>query len=129
MSTQRHILIVEDEEQVRDFLSRVVRRVAPDATVTAASNGAEALEVFARLGGDLIITDHRMPVMSGMELLQAVRQVSRSTPVIIISADPTIEHQARASGATAFFFKPVTLTEVSQAVRNCLETAPQGPAA
>jgi two-component system, OmpR family, response regulator RegX3 len=119
MSNPQHILIAEDEEQVRDFLLRVVRRVAPDALVTTASNGAEALEAFVQHGSDLIITDHRMPVMSGLELLRAVRRVS-STPVIIISADPTVETSAIEDGATIFFFKPVTITQVMQAIRAVL---------
>lgn len=120
MNIQQHILIAEDEEPVRDFLLRVARRAAPNAIVTTASNGAEALDVFVRKGGDLIITDHRMPVMSGLELLRAVREVSHSTPVIIISADPAAEAGAIENGATVFFFKPVTVNQVIQAIRDCL---------
>ena len=70
-----HIVIADDEDDVREFLLRAVRRYAPQAEVTAVVNGAAALEMISQRGCDLLISDHRMPVMTGVELLQAVLQV------------------------------------------------------
>ena len=116
MSVQRHILIVEDEDQVRYFLTRAVQRAAPDALITQARNGSEALEIFENHGCDLIITDHRMPIMTGLELLEAVRERSVATPVIVISADAAAEEMALGAGATRFFYKPVSLRQMIEVV-------------
>jgi two-component system, cell cycle response regulator CpdR len=58
-----HILIAEDESDVREFLQRAVQRLAPAAEVTAAANGLEALNIFRQRSCDLILTDQRMPLM------------------------------------------------------------------
>jgi CheY-like chemotaxis protein len=53
--------------------------------VTAVLSGQEALEQFARHHFDLVVTDYRMPRMNGLELIAALRQVSPSVPVILLS--------------------------------------------
>ena len=80
-----HILIAEDENDVREFLVRAVRRLAPTAEVTAAANGSEALDIFQQQPCDLILTDQRMPVMRGIELLTAVRGMGSAVPVVFIT--------------------------------------------
>ena len=90
-----HIVIADDEDDVREFLLRAVRRYAPQAEVTAVVNGAAALEIMRQRGCDLLISDHRMPVMTGVELLQAVRESQPILPVVIISADMTAETGGR----------------------------------
>jgi CheY-like chemotaxis protein len=116
--TMPHILIVEDESDVREFLVRAVRRLAPTAEVTAASNGSEALSIFQKQPCDVILTDQRMPVMRGIELLRAVRDMGSAVPVIFITADVIVEEQALHAGANAVFFKPVSIRQI----REILET-------
>jgi CheY-like chemotaxis protein len=116
--TMPHILIVEDESDVREFLVRAVRRLAPTAEVTAASNGSEALSIFQKQPCDVILTDQRMPVMRGIELLRAVRDMGSAVPVIFITADVIVEEQALLAGANAVFFKPVSIRQI----REILET-------
>ena len=113
-----HILIAEDEGDVREFLVRAVRRLAPTAEVTAAANGLEALEIFQHQPCDLILTDQRMPVMRGIELLTAVREMGSAVPVVFITADVIVEEQALHAGANAVFFKPVSIRQI----REILET-------
>jgi CheY-like chemotaxis protein len=115
-----HIVIADDEEDVREFLLRAVRRYAPQAEVTAVVNGAAALEILRQRGCDLLISDHRMPVMTGIELLQAVRAWQPILPVVIISADTTAESAAAAAGVTAFFYKPLTIAQIRQIVETWL---------
>lgn len=112
----KHIVIAEDEPKVRDFFARATRRLAPDALVTAVGSGAEALAI-ARTGVcDLVITDHRMPGMTGLDLLRALRRELPDLPVVIISADAAAEQLALLAGANAFFHKPVTLGQFREIV-------------
>lgn len=119
-----HIVIADDEDDVREFLLRAVRRYAPQAEVTAVEHGAAALEMIRQRGCDLLITDHRMPVMTGIELLRTVRELEPSLPVVIISADVTAETAAIAAGVTAFFYKPLTITQLRQIVETWLPAQP-----
>lgn len=120
MSSVPHILIVEDENDVREFLIRATRRFAPQAEVTGVTNGAEALKVFYQRRCDLIISDQRMPQMTGVELLQMIRADSSSVPFVVISADTSAETAARTAGATAFFYKPITILQISQILNKLL---------
>jgi len=115
-----HIVIADDEDDVREFLLRAVRRYAPQAEVTAVVNGAAALEIMRQRGCDLLISDHRMPVMTGVELLQAVRASQPILPVVIISADMTAEMAAAEAGVTAFFYKPLTIVQIRQIIETWL---------
>ncbi len=115
-----HILIVEDENDVREFLVRATRRFAPQAEITAVANGAQALGVFQQRQCDLIISDQRMPEMTGVELLQAVRASESAVPFVVISADTSAEVAALHAGATAFFYKPVTVLQLSQIVASLI---------
>jgi len=119
-----HIVIADDEDDVREFLLRAVRRYAPQAEVTAVANGAVALEIMHQSGCDLLITDHRMPVMTGLELLQAVRVLQPTLPVVIVSADVTAETAAVQAGVTAFFYKPLTIVQLRQIVETWLPAHP-----
>ena len=119
-----HIVIADDEDDVREFLLRAVRRYAPQAEVTAVGNGAAALEIMRQRGCDLLISDHRMPVMTGLELLQAIRVSQPVLPVVIISADVTAEAAAAAAGVTAFFYKPLTIAQIRQIIETWLPVKP-----
>jgi len=119
-----HIVIADDEDDVREFLLRAVRRYAPQAEVTAVANGAAALEIMRQRGCDLLISDHRMPMMTGVELLQAVRASQPMLPVVIISADVTAETAAVEAGVTAFFYKPLTIGQIRQIVETWLPANP-----
>src|SRR3954471_21209558 len=99
-----HIVIADDEDDVREFLLRAVRRYAPQAEVTAVINGAAALEIMRQRGCDLLISDQRMPVMTGVELVPGVRLSPPILPVVIISADTTAAAAAAEAGVTAFFY-------------------------
>lgn len=114
------ILIAEDESDVREFLVRAVQRLAPDAEVAAAANGSEALEMFQQQPYDLVLTDQRMPVMRGTDLLVALRQMGSMVPVIFITADMIAEEQALQAGANAIFFKPVSIRQIRQILETWL---------
>ena len=115
-----HIVIAEDEADVREFLLRAFSRYASHAEVTACSNGAAALAVIQARGCDLLVSDHRMPEMTGVELLRAVRARDGELPVVIISADTTAEVAAIEAGATAFVYKPLNTAQIRTMIENWL---------
>jgi CheY-like chemotaxis protein len=109
-----HILIAEDESDVREFLVRAVQRLAPTAEVTAAANGSEAFDIFQQRSCDLILTDQRMPLMRGTDLLTAVRGTGSDVPIVFITADLIAEEQALQAGASAVFLKPISIRQIRQ---------------
>ena len=109
-----NILIVEDESDVREFLVRAVQRLLPTAEIMAATNGSEALEIFQQRNCDLILTDQRMPLMRGTDLLVAVRETGSNVPIVFITADIVAEDQAMQAGASAVFIKPVSIRQLRQ---------------
>ena len=70
LSTRAHILIVDDEESIRSALRRVLRR---DYQLSFASSAAEALERLRQERPDVILSDHLMPEMTGLDLLKRCR--------------------------------------------------------
>jgi len=106
---QHKVLIVDDEVDLR----RVIRKEfeLDDFVVLEASNGAETLELLARQKVDLIISDVRMPVLSGMELLKAIREKNPRDPLVILMSGFADfgENEAVRSGALAMVAKPVDM--------------------
>lgn len=113
------ILIVEDESSVRGFLCRALAHFFPGAEIVVATDGQQGLDLFLAGPASLVISDNRMPKMSGIELLQQLRARS-AVPFVMISADASLERRAALAGASAFLNKPVSLGELRAAIRGAL---------
>jgi response regulator RpfG family c-di-GMP phosphodiesterase len=115
------ILIVDDEEGIRELLSDFFR--TEGYLCDTAKDGAEALEKFRNNGYDLIISDIRMPVMGGLELLKNIKEVDDLTAVIMITAvkDVNTAIEALTMGAYGYVIKPFKLQEVLINVERALE--------
>ncbi len=111
-----HILVVDDEADIRLGLTRLLERLGAD--VRAARDGAEALRMFDAEPADVVVTDLMMPRMSGTELLTEVKTRSRTTQVVIVTGFGTIQTavQSLRSGAAHFLTKPFDNDEVVQVV-------------
>ncbi len=118
---KERILIVDDEEGVRELLSDFLR--TEGFMCDTAGDGTEALEKFRNNGFDLIISDIRMPVMGGLELLKNIKQVDDLTAVIMITAvkDVNVAIEALTMGAYGYVIKPFKLQEVLINVERALE--------
>lgn len=103
------ILIVDDEALMRNFLMEAVKRKGIEAV--AAENGSKAISLLKEQSFDLVITDMKMPGITGMEVLKAVKEISPRTAVIIVTAFGTIENAVEAMQAGAFHYliKPFSL--------------------
>jgi len=106
------ILVVDDEPAQREMVSGFLKKQAFD--VVEAETGAKALDLFRQDSIDLILTDQKMPHMSGLELLQAVRAINPETPVILMTAFGSIQAAVSAiqGGATDYLTKPLNLDEM-----------------
>ena len=114
MPQPHHVLLVDDHPDVRTILSRLLVELWPDAIVAEAGDGAQALESFAQQRPDLLIADYAMPVMDGIELIQALRLGGEQLPIMMISSDQTIAVTALRAGADAFLAKPFRLATLRQ---------------
>ena len=120
MSNAEKLLIVDDDQSMRMALSESLTSCGYD--VETAENGADALIKFksGRFAG--VVTDMRMPKMSGMDVLRGVKRISPQTPVILITAYGTVNTavEAMKEGASEFIMKPFSLDDLEFAVKNVL---------
>lgn len=103
------ILVVDDEVLMRNFLAEALKRKGLEAV--AVENGTKALNLLKEQSFDLVITDMKMPGITGMEVLKAVKELSPSTLVIVVTAFGTIENavEAMQHGAFHYLIKPFSL--------------------
>jgi DNA-binding NtrC family response regulator len=103
----RHYLLVDDNKAFAENLAEIIQDAG--AEVTLASTGAEALEQVRRRRFDAMLTDMRMPVMGGAELVHRVRQVDPGLPAMVATAYSGDEdlRTARDEGLLAILQKPV----------------------
>jgi DNA-binding response OmpR family regulator len=115
-----HLLIAEDEPEMRDLLRKVLEKEG--YRVSVAADGREALALILRESFDLIVTDMLMPYDGGLELLAAVRRSHLALPVIIVTAFGDWDTYSRALelGAAAFINKPLRMSELIAAVHSAL---------
>lgn len=110
------IVIADDEEELR---SAIVRRINWEEigflVVGEAENGIEALEMVGRLEPDLLLTDIRMPFISGIELARQVREVRPATQIAFLSGydDFTYAQQAIQYNIISYLLKPITMAELT----------------
>lgn len=107
-----NILIVDDEPLVRRSLSEFL--TLEGYTVTAASNGIEAMELLKNYSADMVISDIKMPEMTGIELLKHIRKTNFNAPVILITGYGSIENAVEGikEGAYDYITKPIIDSEI-----------------
>ena len=115
------VLIAEDDTSFRRVLDFQLTEAGYSTTL--AENGDEALEQFLKLGHQVVLTDLKMPGISGEELLKKIIQASPNTPVIIITAYGSIRsaEEAVQLGAFQYLTKPVDGNELLHTIRNALK--------
>lgn len=131
------VLVVDDAAHMREVVADYVLR--PNGyVVLMAENGEQALEIVQRDRPDLIISDIKMPGISGLDLVRAVRRDRPNLPVILITAEGSelIAQQALRAGAADYFIKPFDPDELLRSVERALQrpgedasaAAPDAPA-
>jgi two-component system, NtrC family, response regulator PilR len=116
-----NILIVDDEKSLLDLLSVVFKKEGYG--VKTASSGPKAREILEKEDVDLVITDIKMPQMSGMDVLKFVKGRDSETPVIMITAYGSVKQaiEALKAGALDYVVKPFDVEELKILVARGLE--------
>jgi len=111
-----HVLIVDDESVVRKGINRALANRHIQAT--EAANGKEALNLLNTRSFDLVLLDIKMEDMSGVEILQQIRQKKPETNVVMITGYPTISTAVRCTklGALDYLTKPFSLDDLDAAL-------------
>lgn len=116
MSKQAQILIVDDDEEIRNFLGALLQDEGYG--VESAEDGLVALKRLEETMPDLILLDIMMPRMDGYRFAEALHQRGLSIPFIVLSANPR-EQQAKAMGACSFIAKPFDLLDLLEKIDSC----------
>ena len=118
---KERVLVVDDEPGMCHILNRLLTREGYEVETT--SSGAEALQMEDKQEFDAAMLDLRMPGMSGLELLTALRQRDADIEVVIMTAFATVETavEAMSLGARSYIRKPFNNDEVLLTLRNALE--------
>jgi DNA-binding NtrC family response regulator len=116
---KKRILIVEDEDKLRRILELQLTGAGFDTEKAASAE--EALGLIDR--ADLVLTDLKLPSMTGIEMLQLIRRQDSAVPVIVMTAFGTVESavEAMKAGAADFLLKPFSLDHLTTIVNKALE--------
>lgn len=115
-----HILVVEDRESLRRMLERALQQEGYEVTVCA--DGEQATSKLAAGSFDLVLTDLKLPGMSGIEVLRNSREAHPRLPVVVLTAFGTVSTAVEAMklGAADFLEKPVEIEDLFQLVESML---------
>jgi two-component system response regulator RpfG len=117
-------LIIDDEFTSRVILNKIISGIHPNITVEPFSNPIAAMD-WAKLNlPDIILVDHMMNAMSGVELIKHMRRIPHlvDVPIVFVTAneDRDVRYQALSGGATDFILKPIDPYECQTRCRNLL---------
>jgi len=115
------LLVVDDEPSMREFLEIMLTQDGYE--VIAAASGEQGIDLFKRVDPALVLTDVKMPGMSGLDLIKHIRRLNSAVPVIVITAFASAEDALRAvrEGAYDYISKPFQLDDLRIIIRNALE--------
>jgi DNA-binding NarL/FixJ family response regulator len=126
LSHPKRVLIVDDNNFLRQTLTEVFRR-EPDFDVCGeACNGHEAIRAAQLLHPDLIVLDLAMPVLNGLDAARMLKRLMPGTPLIMYSGigDRYVEHQAKLIGIAALVAKAEPPTSLVDCARRVLDRKP-----
>jgi DNA-binding NtrC family response regulator len=117
----KYVLVVDDKEMMRESVGATLERAGFE--VRAAHDARVALEMIAQRRPEAVVTDMRMPGMTGVELVEQVRRIDEDLPVILMTAFGTIDTAVRAMrlGAFDYLTKPFEGDELVIAVKRAVE--------
>lgn len=113
----KHILIVEDEEGILQFLKQGLEE--ENYLVTAANNGLDGYNRYQYGNFDLVLLDWMLPKMTGLEVCQKIRETDAKTPIIFLTAKDTVQETVEGlkTGANDYIKKPFSFDELLERVK------------
>ncbi|MBL8112529.1 MAG: response regulator, partial [Acidobacteria bacterium] len=118
----RHVLMVDDEVDVVWSMERQIRRERPDISFQGSNDPEDALARIRARVPDLLVTDVRMPKMSGLELIVAARAVAPALPVVVITAygSAEVRREVRNFSSVDYLDKPFSFKELLERIDRSL---------
>jgi two-component system, response regulator YesN len=113
-------VVAEDEDRMRDYLARKTAELDPNLECAGtAADGEEAVELVERYLPDLLITDIKMPVLGGLELVERIRRTNPDLRILIVSGYSEFEYARRAIelGVDDYILKPVEVPALQETLR------------
>ena len=128
MDRTDHLLVVDDDPEIRDLLVQYLERA--EFAVTAAASGAQMRVVLESGPVDLVVLDLMLPGRSGMDVLRELAAARPELPVIVLTARGELEDRVGGlnAGAADYLVKPFALAELEARIRARLRSARQAPA-
>ncbi len=124
---KERILLVDDDETIGISVRGMLQRLG--YKVTAFTDGREALKVFSERPSefDLVITDHLMPQLTGVDLAQEILRIRSDIPIILCTGDleSVPEEEVKERGLRGIILKPFTMRECADLMRGVLDK--EGP--
>ncbi len=119
MPAPLNVLIVDDEPKICQLLEQIL--VSRGCTVRVAHDGLEGLAQFKQQSADVVITDIKMPKLTGFELLRELKHLDPLLNIVVITAFPTIETAVEAMkfGACDFLTKPFDIAQIQAILYRC----------
>lgn len=118
------VLLVEDDQGVRAWYKKIIEVALPNFEAKFADNGYQAINLYKDLLPTIIITDHDMPLMNGIQLVEAIqkKEMNKTIPIIVISAklNEEITRKYMKLGIDKIVIKPVDQQQLVQMIRECL---------
>lgn len=106
------LLYVEDDDTIRDVLQRVLQRKVKELFL--AKNGQEGFDSFLENKPDIILTDIKMPKLSGLQMSKKIKEIDKNIPIIVVSAhsEATFFLESIEMGIDAYLLKPIDKTKL-----------------
>ena len=112
------LLYVEDDNETREFVSSILRRRFKN--IHTAENGKIGLELFQKYKFPLVITDIKMPVMNGVEMIEQIRKDSSVSPLVVVTTAHR-EEELHSPLADIHLFKPIDVYELLDTTLSLLD--------
>ncbi len=125
----KNVLIVDDEQGLQSALCDGLSGFAVHFQVLTAGNGRRALEILTISDVDLVVTDLKMPVMDGFELLDHLQGEYPHIPVIVLTAHGSndVEERLRSRGVFKYIEKPFNFDELTFSILGALASGKKKP--
>jgi len=121
-NNKKRILVIEDDQEMRSLLKDFFEEEGFE--IHSVSNGSEAFRILVRELFDLVITDIRMPGLTGLDIIPGIKKLQPNVLIIVITAfgSDEIRLRAMARGATAYLEKPLHFHELRTMIHEIISS-------
>lgn len=116
-------MLIDDDKLVNDFIARILARFAPETEVVTSLDPRQGLNLALQQDFDVVVTDLKMPVLSGLDITRSLHERKPKLPVILITGygNPDLAMEAGKLGVHEFLAKPFTPEQLLEAVESAVE--------